>query len=200
MGKAFGRKSNFGLTVPATTFTATDGAPGIVSSIRITAFPNSVTSITINGVLYTSATFPSGGVTVPTNASGNPTQPILVDPFDGPRTINIPFVAIDNGGFESSAPGTATLPVSAGTTAGEGSITGRVLDDQGRGTRARVSVLGANGVVRTALTNPFGYFHLTELEVNELYVLQVSHKRLTYEPRTINLFDQLTDVDFIPQP
>ena len=33
-------------------------------------------------------TFPVGGVTVPTNSSGNPTQPILVDPFDGPRTIN----------------------------------------------------------------------------------------------------------------
>ena len=189
------------LTVPPGTFTSTDTAPGSISSIRITAFPLGITSITINGIPYTSTTFPVGGVTVPTNAAGNPTQPILVDPFDGNRTINIPFVAIDNAGFESLSPGTATLPVSAGTTAADVDISGRVLDSQGRGaSHTLIFMSGQNGNVRSAITNPFGYYRFGEVEVGQIYILNVRHKRLTYDARTLTLFDSLTDLDFVPRP
>jgi len=54
-----------------------------VSNIRITAFPSNATTITINGTQYTAGNFPGGGVTVSTNASGNPAPAILVDPVDG---------------------------------------------------------------------------------------------------------------------
>ncbi len=187
------------LTVPPGTFTATDPDGGTVTAIRITSFPSAVASITINGIQYTSATFPTGGVTIPTNAAGNPLQTVEFDPFEGPRTIIIAFVAIDNLGFESLNPGTATIPVSAGTTAGEANITGRVLGNDGRGVaRARVTAMAPDGSVRTALTNPFGFYLIVGLDVNTAYVVTVNSKRYTYEQRFVTVNENLTGLDFIP--
>ena len=74
-------------TVPPTVFTASDTAPGTISSIRITAFPTNATSFTVGTTTYYSITLPGAcpttscllfptvaGVTIPANASGNPTQ------------------------------------------------------------------------------------------------------------------------------
>ncbi len=89
-------------TSVASYFSGTDPATGIIASLKITAFPTNATSITINGTNYTSGTFPVGGVSVPTNASGQPTQTILVDPVgDVAITVTIPFVVTDNGGAQS---------------------------------------------------------------------------------------------------
>jgi len=90
-------------TSVASYFGGTDPANGIISSLKITAFPTNATSITINGTNYTSATFPAGGIIVPTNATGQPTQAILIDPIgDVAITVTIPFVVIDNGGAQSN--------------------------------------------------------------------------------------------------
>jgi hypothetical protein len=116
------------VTVPASTFTnitpSSDIAPGTVTAIRITEFPTNATTITINGVTYTSSTFPAEGVTVPTDASGNPTQTISVDPTsNGSTTVIIPFKAIDNAGNESANTGTAVINFSPVI------ITGTVFND-----------------------------------------------------------------------
>lgn len=189
------------ITVPAATFTASDPSPGTVVSIRIIAFPNEVTTLTINGTPYTAGTFPPGGVVIPADGAGNPLQTVLIDPFDGNRTITINFVSIDAAGYESLGFGSAIQPVSAGTTAADVSVSGRVLDDQGRGApRAFITIVGPDGSARTAITNPFGYFYMDALEVNTLYVIRVSHKRFRYEPRSITLVEELTGLDFVPEP
>ncbi len=95
--------------VPATLFSGSDSSAGTITGIKITSFPANVTTITINGTQYTSATFPVGGVTVPTNAAGNPTQPILVDPIDGNVDVAIPYKTIDDAGKESAGTGTANI-------------------------------------------------------------------------------------------
>jgi hypothetical protein len=82
---------------------------GTVTNIRITAFPSNATSITINGVTYTSGTWPGGGVTIPYTTGTGPTQTITVDPIDGVISVAIPFVAIDNAGQEDPTPGSVTL-------------------------------------------------------------------------------------------
>ena len=188
------------LTVPATTFTATDTAPGTVSSIRITAFPTNVTTVIINGTTYTAASFPPGGVTVLTNAAGNPIQPILFDPVNGGVNVDISYVAIDNAGVESSITAIARVPVRAGTTAGNATVGGRVLNDQARGAaHTIVLMIDQMGNVRSAITNPFGYFRFAEVEVGETYVIYVRHKRFSYQPQTVSLTDDLTDLDFVPQ-
>jgi hypothetical protein len=101
---------NIQVPVPTNTFTnisnSTDSLPGTVVAIRIVEFPEYVTSMVINGVTYTPLNFPSGGVTIPTDIYGNPSQPVTVDPaFNGPGNIHINFVAIDNAGIESSNKG-----------------------------------------------------------------------------------------------
>jgi hypothetical protein len=85
---------------------------GTVANMRITAFPGNVTSITINGVTYTSGTWPGGGVTVLyTNGTG-PSQVISIDPVDGIVNVVIPFVSVDNAGKEDPTPGSVTIPFS----------------------------------------------------------------------------------------
>lgn len=115
------------VTVPANTFTNTTASSdydgGNVSNIRIVSFPTNTTTIVINGNSYNSTTWPQGGVTVPTNASGAPTQTITVDPnFDGPGSVVIAFKSVDNAGKESTANGTATVTFGA-------NISGQVWND-----------------------------------------------------------------------
>lgn len=100
-------------TVPPASFDGDDQNGGTVTSITITAFPTNTESITINGNTYTPGTFPPTGVTVPTDANGNPTQPIAVNPIDGNTSVVITYTATDNGGAVSP-PATVTIPFTAG--------------------------------------------------------------------------------------
>lgn len=96
----------------ASSFGGTDPDLGMITAIKITSFPTGATSITINGLPYTDlaaiqAAYPDG---IPTNASGQPTVPIMVDPTDGDVTVNIPYVTLDNAGFESPTIGFVEIP------------------------------------------------------------------------------------------
>lgn len=101
------------VALPATAFSAPDPDGGTVSSIRIIAFPGNVTSVTINGTTYTSGTWPALGVTVPANASGEPTQAIAYDPVDGVLDVTFSYAGIDNAGLEDASPATITIPFTA---------------------------------------------------------------------------------------
>jgi hypothetical protein len=96
--------------VPPTLFGGVDDGGGIITNIRITTFPTNATSITINSITYTAATFPIGGVSVPTNTTGQPTQTITVDPIDGIGTVVISYVTVDNAGISSTTPGSVSIP------------------------------------------------------------------------------------------
>lgn len=91
-----------------------------------------------------------------------------------------------------------------GTTAADASISGRVADASGMGIGKAQLVLinGATGESKITMTNPFGYYSIPGLEVGEVYVLNVSHKRFTFQQRqqTIVLTDNFTASDFIAQP
>lgn len=93
-------------------FAPNDKDGGSLSAIRITSLPQNSTSITINGLIYNSSNFPVGGILVPTNSSGNPTQTISVDPIDGDIVVSIPYIALDNAGFASLDTGKVKLPFS----------------------------------------------------------------------------------------
>lgn len=91
-----------------------------------------------------------------------------------------------------------------GVTAADAIIDGRVTDASGVGIgKAQVVVVnGATGESKIAWTSPFGYFAISGLEVNEVYLLNVSHKRFTFEEpqRTIVISDNFTAADFVAQP
>lgn len=139
-------------SVSASSFSASDPSSGFINSIRITSFPSNTTSITINGVNYTSGTFPGAGVTIPTNSSGNPTQSILIDPIDGAVTVSISYRAIDNAGFESIT--SASVNISFTTI----SLSGTVFNDGNGLTDATINGTGTNvsGVLFANLINNSG--------------------------------------------
>ncbi|UFH51949.1 hypothetical protein [Spirosoma sp. KNUC1025] len=114
--------------MPATTFTSTtassDTAPGSVTAIHITSFPTNTSSLTINGSVYGSDSFPVGGILIPTDDSGTPTVLILVDPTNDSNPVVFTFTAIDNAGKESTTSGTATISSTLLTT-----ISGTVWND-----------------------------------------------------------------------
>lgn len=89
-------------------------------------------------------------------------------------------------------------------TAGDGSITGRVVSAEGVGIRnARITVVHAvTGETVTALTNAFGYYSVGNLPVAELYVMTISHKRYTFaeKSRTLTLNDSFSLIDFVANP
>jgi hypothetical protein len=88
---------------------------------------------------------------------------------------------VDVGAFEFSFAPTAA-PVS---------LSGRVMSGTGGIPMAVVSVTGADGIVRTAITNSFGYYRVDGLEVGTAYVVDTSSKRYTFASQVVNLRDDL---------
>ncbi|MEI6605851.1 MAG: SdrD B-like domain-containing protein, partial [Verrucomicrobiota bacterium] len=173
--------STTGVAVSASLFSATD-VDGTVTNLRIPTFPSNATSIMIGGSQYTASGFPSGGVTVSCNSSGQPSQAISVDPVDGAVSVVISYVAIDNAGKEDSTPGRVTLPFTL-------SMSGTVFDDANgsqaqnsgeAGTNAgsglHVNLLDATGATVLATTSVAsdGSYAFTSVTANTTYVLQLS--------------------------
>ena len=101
------------VTVPANTFSkslaGSDPSPGSITSLRIISFPVNITTMTINGTIYSPLNFPGGGVTIPASATGQPTQTIQIDPYDNFVRVPIIYYAIDNAGNESLLTGLAIM-------------------------------------------------------------------------------------------
>jgi uncharacterized repeat protein (TIGR02543 family) len=92
----------------------------------------------------------------------------------------------------------------AGPTAGLATLSGHVTSSDGRGVRNAVVTVGSNILParRAAITGPFGYYRIDNLQVGETYVVTVQSKRFTFKvpSRVISLADNLTDVDFVGNP
>lgn len=83
-------------------------------------------------------------------------------------------------------------------TAADVSVSGRVLTADGRGiANAVVNLTDQSGQTRQALTSPFGYYSFDDVQAGETYIATVRSKRYTFTPRTLNVADQLTGVDFV---
>jgi hypothetical protein len=89
-------------------------------------------------------------------------------------------------------------------TAAPASISGRAVDSFGTGIGgARITVTDAQtGTAFVAITNPFGYYTIEGTEVENFYIMTISHKRYTFadDTRAFTLLDNLTGVDFVANP
>jgi hypothetical protein len=109
-----------------------------------------------------------------------------------PQTTNATI-----GFFKTGAP--ITVQIQAPTSAV--SVSGRVTTSGGRGVfNARVSITDSNGNVRMALTNAFGYYRFYDVAAGGTYTIGVLSKRYTFAPRTLQVNDNLTSVDFVAEP
>lgn len=87
---------------------------------------------------------------------------------------------------------TALLAPSAASV----TVTGRVLAN-GRGVpNATVAYAGETGERKSAITNAFGYFRFEEVQAGQTYVFNVLSKRYTFQPRTVEVNEELTELNF----
>jgi hypothetical protein len=133
---------------------------------------------------------------VPINASGQATCNMTFT-----VQFNYGITAIYSGDVNFNASISSTLTqIVAGPTAANVGVAGRVVDSAGRGiSGARVTMQDQEGSVLWAITNPFGYYRFTNVPSGQIYLVSVGHKRYTFQSRTINLGDELTDLDFVAE-
>ena len=89
-------------------------------------------------------------------------------------------------------------------TAGEATVSGRVVNSRGHGVRAITLSLfnAATGETQFAVTNNFGFYTFSELEVSSFYVVTaLGSKRYTISDnqRSFMLNDDLANVDFLAE-
>ncbi|MGI8786426.1 MAG: beta strand repeat-containing protein [Pyrinomonadaceae bacterium] len=111
-------------------------------------------------------------------------------------TINTVNHSIFISGVTSFSPW--TLAESAPTAAGV-MLGGRVTIGKGRGiSKAIVTLTDADGVTRTALTNPFGYYRFEDVPAGETYIISARHKQYRFSPTSqiINANENFADINF----
>jgi hypothetical protein len=77
-------------------------------------------------------------------------------------------------------------------------ISGRILVSNDKGLRnATVTLTDLSGNVRTVTTSTFGYYSFVNVAAGDNYTIAVESKRYVFEPRTIQIAGNLTDVDLM---
>ena len=81
------------------------------------------------------------------------------------------------------------------TTSAGASLSGRVLETNGRGlANATVILTDSKGVERTVQTGSFGRFSFSGLPSGETYIVSVRSRRFVFSPQVVNLQSDLSDV------
>ena len=85
----------------------------------------------------------------------------------------------------------------SGTAASLVSISGRVVTPDGRGLRnATVSITDQNGATRRTTTGAFGHYNFDAIAPGRNYRIAVASRQYRFAARTIEVVDNLSDVDF----
>ena len=84
------------------------------------------------------------------------------------------------------------------TTSANVTVSGRVLTSDGRGLRnATVSITDSNGVSRIATTSSFGFFSFVNISAGQAYTFRIFSRFFRFQPRTVQVNDNLTLADFM---
>jgi hypothetical protein len=87
--------------------------------------------------------------------------------------------------------------VNAAPTAAKVEVTGRVVTAEGFGIRnASVVLTTTAGSRRSVVTNAFGYYRFTDIEVGSTYLLRAQSKGYGFSPRVLLVDDSLADINF----
>lgn len=147
----------------------------------------------------------------PINFLDRAVSAIIVKGGNGNHVYTYPNLSIGDIGPFTTPPMGGTYPdVShvvfcmepfTGPSASTANISGRALTPAGVGiSGARIEVMNlSTGATLYATTNPFGYYTVEGLEVSDLYMATISHKRYDFVDgqRTFTLETDLVGVDFV---
>ncbi len=169
------------------------------------------------GISSTESNFPKEGgngtfnITGGTNCSSaafsnQPWVVVTSNPNNGNGSVN--YTVLPN---DTLASRTATLNVGGQThtitqsafapTSATVSISGRVATSGGRAiSRAIVTMTDAQGNMRQAITNPFGYYRFKDVAAGQTIIVSVSAKRYRFAPQVVSLTEGLTELNFFAEP
>ncbi len=175
---------------------------------------------TLSTVSYLNSPYPvSFTLSVTSPGSASPTGPAgTVTLSDGSQTCTATLPATSCN-ITSTTPGVKSItakyngntnfsasPTSAGvshtvlaTTAANVTVSGRVFDDTGKGIKARVFFTDSSGNTVYTITDTFGHYSL-ELEAGQTYVAAVRTRQYRFTPQVISVSDNVTSLDFVPEP
>jgi len=111
------------------------------------------------------------------------------------------LVASDSSGVANGDQGVrvdSVIGTACSTTATGASISGRIQIETGQSlVNATVSISDGDGFVRTARSSSFGYYRFDDIPIGRNYILKVDSRHYNFNPRFINVVDNLTQVDFV---
>jgi predicted outer membrane repeat protein len=108
------------------------------------------------------------------------------------RPINNPLIADAGDGSDIGAFEFALSPSAASVSVG-----GRIVFSKGSGiANARIVLIAADGESWTALSNPLGYFEFEGVPAGATYLINVSHKRYSFDSQTLTLSESVEDLMF----
>ena len=120
---------------------------------------------------------------------------IIVSAVQTNHTLRFYSIATDAAGnvepAKTSAEATTTLvaPVS---------VSGRVTDPDGRGLRnVVVSITDPSGSSQNATTSAFGFYSFANVAPGQQYVVRVASRLFRFVPKTLQVTDTLSNVDFV---
>ena len=105
--------------------------------------------------------------------------------------------ALSSGAYTLAINCTLVNPVvtAAGVTVG-----GRITTAKGRGIRnVVVNLTDQNGMTRTVISGASGYFRFDDVESGQTYVVTVRSRRFTFAPRVLEITDNISNLDFVPE-
>lgn len=86
-------------------------------------------------------------------------------------------------------------------TAAPVTISGRARTAEGRSVYgARISLMDQDGNLKTAISNPFGYFRFDGVVVGRTYIIAAKHKVYQFPPRGISVTDNIVDLELVADP
>lgn len=108
-------------------------------------------------------------------------------------------IGAGGGGYAISTSNTVVqmvmAPVAAGVT-----VEGRVFSTSGNAVnKAIVTMVDNQGNVRSAMTNPFGYYRFIDVQVGETYTFAVKAKGMNFAPQIVSVNDNITELNFVGQ-
>jgi hypothetical protein len=114
-----------------------------------------------------------------------------------PQTVNATI-----GFFKTGAPITVQVQAPSAAAAVNVSVGGRVTRADGTGVgNALVSLAGTGiGERRAAITNPFGFYRFDDVLTGETYTIAVISRLYTFTPQTVQVNNNVSNVDFVAQP
>ena len=174
-----------------------------------------LTGSTLDGALFLTNVCPAGtGNTIAAaNSLGNSQD--AIGPGAGPEVLPVTtlpagtyYIGVDSyyasGTAGSAGPYSITInSVGLAPTAAPASVSGRVINAQGRGiARARIVITDSTGQTHFVTTNPFGFYRIDSLNAGEIYIFQVVGKQYQFANpiQTVSVNQDLTDVNFTAIP